>query len=30
MKISLTDSKTTIHGVEVTKLDGINLNALPV
>ena len=29
LKISLTDGKTTIHGVEVTKLDGINLNTLP-
>ena len=30
LKISLTDGKTKIHGVEVTKLDGINLNSLPV
>ena len=29
LKISLTDGKTTIHGVEVTKLDGITLNTLP-
>ena len=29
LKISLTDGKTTIHGVEITKLEGINLNTLP-
>ena len=29
LKISLTDSKTAIHGVEVTKLDEISLNSLP-
>lgn len=29
LKISLTDGKTTIHGVEVSKLEGINLNTAP-
>ena len=29
LKVSLTDGKTTVHGVEVTKIDGINLNTLP-
>ena len=29
LKISLTDGKTTIHGVEVSKLDGISLNTPP-
>ena len=29
LKISLTDGKTTIHGVEVSKLEGINLNTPP-
>jgi len=29
LKISLTDGKSTIHGVEVSKLDGISLNTAP-
>ena len=29
LKISLTDGKTTIHGVELTKIDGISLNTPP-
>ena len=29
LKISLTDGKTTIHGIEVSKLDGISLNTPP-
>ena len=29
LKVSLTDGKTTIHGVELTKLDGISINTPP-
>ena len=29
LKISLTDGKTTIHGTEISKIDGISLNTPP-
>ena len=29
LKISLTDGQTTIHGLEVTKLEGVSINSAP-
>ena len=29
LKISLTDGKTTVHGIEMSRLDGISLQTAP-